>query len=195
MKTLLLLTICALLYSCSTLKVAPDKNLGNIKAIGIETFYGTKADNIYTDHVKASIDKIMNVFNSENHGFQVHKKIRTDRAYLTLDFSKVKIVKNSGVAAGFIVTAIGLIATPILVLEATEQTAIAAFWYLPVNKIECTGTLSSYLNSGNASSQRLLIQTGAMFRRKDKRISVTVNKFENAFYNILLDLEKQLKSH
>jgi len=33
-----------------------------------------------------------------------------------------------------------------------------------------------------------------MFRKKTKRISVTKGKFEVALYNMLLDLEKQLKS-
>jgi hypothetical protein len=195
MKPLFLILLTLLFFSCNTLKIASDKNTSNVTSIGIQTNYTKRANNTFKDTIESSIEKVITQFNNEKHAFSVHKKETSDRSYLTLDFSKVRIVSNGGVAAGYIISGIGLIASPILVFEWSGESAILAFWYFPVNRIEYISSLSPYLNAEKGPKQANLIQSGAMFRNKSKRIEVTKTKFEAYFYNSLLNLEKQLKTH
>lgn len=195
MRAFLLLPLTLLFLSCNSLKISGSKNANNVSSIGIETNYAKRVSSAYKDSIEASIEKVISQFNSEKHVFSIHKKETSDSSYLTLNFSKVRFVSNGGVAAGYIVSGIGLIASPILVFEWSGESAILAFWYFPVNRIEYTSSLSPYLNANRGPSQQNLIQSGAMFRSKSKRIEVTRTKFEVYLYNSLLELEKQLKSH
>ncbi len=183
------------LGSCNILKVAGDKNGNNVTDIGIETIYENRANNLYTDTVNAAVENVISRFNTEKHIFGVHKKGKTDKAYLTLDFSKIKIVSNGGVIAGYVISALGILVAPIAVYELSEKTFLLAFYYLPENRIEYKASLSPYLNDIKGRPQHALIQTGAMFKKMSKRINVTKTKFEVALYNMLLNLEKQLRAH
>ena len=195
MKILYFIVFLLSLTSCNVLKLAADKNANNVTTIGIQSNYGNRANNLYKDTVDAVIETVMNRFNAEKHIFDVHKKTKTDKAYLTLDFSKIKIVSNGGVIAGYVVSAIGLLVAPVAVYVLSEKTFLLAFYYFPLNIIEYQASLSSYLNDTKGKQQRISVQTGAMFRKMSKRISVTKEKFDMALYKMLLDLEKQLKTH
>lgn len=134
-------------------------------------------------------------FNNEHHSFSVHKKTAADKAYLTLNFSKLKIVSNGGATVGYVVSALGLIATPLAVYQLSDQTVLLAFWYFPANRFIYQGSLSPSLEGGKGVPQPFMVESGALFRNKEKRLEATKTNFEKQLYKTLLKLEKQIQSH
>lgn len=195
MKNASLLLILLAFTSCKVLKLADDKNATNVKDIGIEANYGGKANNQYSKEIDASIENVITKFNSEHHAFKLHKKEKDDVAYYTLDFSKIKIVGPGGAAAGYFISALGLIATPIYAYTASEHSLFLAFYYFPANRVLYKGTLSPWLNKSPSLSHQFVAESGALFRNKVQRVAATKRNFEKQLYKTMLYLEKQVNKN
>lgn len=193
MKKIALVAFSFLLFGCTTGKLTLSKNVQPFKTIAIETSYGQYADNEYKDTIESSVNRLIKVFNTENHKFNLNRRNPKDNFYVMLDFSEICVANNQQVTAGFIISAIGLLVTPIAMLNLTDGQFVVGFWYAPKNKVIYNFTLSESLNSKNVS-QEFQNATGAIFKPKAKRLSSVNEVFYQSLYNTFLNLEAQLKN-
>lgn len=187
-----LICLFVIFSSCKILKVAETRNVSNTKQIGIDVMFDAKATNEYSKEVEASINNVIQKFNNEHHLFSVHRKTANDDTYLTLNVSKIKIVSNGGAAVGYAVSAIGLIAAPIVTLQLSEQTFLLGFWYFPANKITYQGSLSPSLDNGKGTVQTFYAESGALFRSKEGRIVATKKTLNNFYITAFEELKSNL---
>src|SRR5437868_5153 len=108
------LPVLVLLFcSCKTLRIADEKNARNTPSIGIEWNYSESVNEKLPHRIDSVISGVMSQFNSEGHSFSVHKKLPKDKDYLALDFEKGKVVSKGEKIAGYAISGLGLIVTPI----------------------------------------------------------------------------------
>lgn len=194
MKAIVYSCFILLFCSCANLKIATNRTTTNTTSIGIERVYDADINDLNKDSLEKVIQRVMDRFNSEKHAFNVHNKLPKEKDFLTLDFSKAKIASNGTVAIGYTVSALGLIASPILVYVLSEKSFLLFFWYFPTNKIYYSTTLSPSLADDKGATINVRIETDALFRNKRKRMEVSLRKFEKVLYESLLDIESQLKN-
>jgi len=181
-------------YSCTTLKIAGNKNAGNTKDIGMAWSYSDKVNQELQGKIDDAIASIIQRFNAEEHAFDVHKKEQTDKDYLTIDFAKGKIVGPGEKAAGYIVSALGLIVVPAVLIGA-DAGFIVAFYFLPTHKIDGVMSLSSNLAADKGSKRRLLVEAGALFSKTSKKVDRLIVKFSDNLYASLVKMDEQISSN
>jgi hypothetical protein len=179
--------------SCQTLKVATEKNTRNTSSIGIEWSYNDRVNEKLQPRLDSVINKMMADFNAERHSFTVHKKLAKDKDYLSIDFNKGKIVSKGERIVGYVVSAMGLIATPIY-LASADLGFIAAFAYWPSNNIQDQIQLSGTLAKGRGR-KNTRVETGALFARSSKQVDKLLTKFSTQLRNELVKIETQLEKH
>jgi hypothetical protein len=184
------LSICFTLYSCTFFHIAESKR--NISDLAIEWDFSQKVNPVYKEKIDSVFEAVMNRFNADNHSFSVHKRLRGEENYLTLSFVKGKFVSKGGLIAGYIISGLGLVAAPATILYLSEGTMIAAFYYFPTDNLSISGSLSPALSDDKAGKMFTLVQTGALFSNKTKRMKKISKKLDQRIYKILLKLDKQL---
>lgn len=195
MKLLLSVLALSWLCSCNTLYVSQTKKAANTTDIGVEWNYGA-----VPDVLQQKIDSVLGVemenFNKEDHSFAVHRRQprEKEKDYISLDFEKGKVVGTGGKIAGYIVTAVGLIAVPIT-LVTVESPVIFGFYYWPVHNVRSSITLSPNLSGEKKNNKFLVISTGALFASTDGQVKKLVQKYADGFRKTLLDIETQLAQH
>jgi len=181
--------IATFLVSCTTLRI-PEIQKQNIKDIGVEwNIDSATMNNVYLPKIDSTLDACINRFNKETHQFKVHRKRLTDSAYLTLYFENGRFVTNAGVALGYIISGLGLIATPIYTISSSNGNAFLAFWYFPRDNIKYSAVLSPSINSVKRGEQFIVVQSGACFSSKNARIKAVIDKLSSSFYSLLRQLE------
>ena len=192
MKQLLFFLALCWLCSCNTLYVSQTKNQGNTPSIGVEWNYGDISNDILQQKIDSIIVAEMDRFNSQKHSFTVHRKKPRDKEkdYISVDFTKAKVVGTGGKIAGYVITGLGL-ATPIY-LAATQQSYILAFYYWPNHSIMSKVTLSPNLSDERKNNKNLMVSTGALFASTNNQVEKMVRKYADGFHKTLLDIETQL---
>ncbi len=180
--------------SCKTLQVAENKNIKNTPSIGIEWNYSEKVNDKLLPKIDSVILKGINTFNSEKHSFSVHKKKPKDKDYLSLSFDKGKIVGGGEKAAGYIISTLGLIVAPAVLIGA-DAGFIVVFYFWPTHKIQGVMDLSPSMAADKGSIKRLYLETGALFSKNSKQVEKLLEKFSKAFYSSLIKIETQISSH
>jgi hypothetical protein len=193
MKQITIFFLCFLFFSCS-LKKASTRNAANTKSLALEWTYPSKITENLRLKLDSTIEVVMKQFNNEKHSFDVHKKTPIDKDYLTINFQKAKVVKNGEKIAGYIVSAIGLVVIP-YVLIASESPFILVFYYYPQHRLVPAFTLSPSLSSGKNNKISMLLSTGALFVSTDKQVNKLLNKFLGALNKTLSALDKQLQQN
>jgi hypothetical protein len=184
------LIICFTLYSCKPLQIAESKK--DITELGISWELGKKVNPVYKERIDSVFEAIINRFNSEKHSFTIHKRLPYEQNFLALQFEKGKFVKKGGLTAGYIVSGVGLLVAPAAILYATEGMYILAFYYFPMDNLVISGSLSPALSGNKTRPLHTLIESGALFSNKKKRINKISKKLDQRIYKILLKLDKQL---
>jgi hypothetical protein len=116
-----------------------------------------------------------------------------DKDYITIDFTRGKIVSNGEQIAGYAVSAIGLIALP-TALIVTEAPIFAAFYYLPQNKLEPKISLSPVLMAEKYRDKKLYLQKGTLFANRNKQAEKLVKQFAVKLKSTLINIENQVKA-
>jgi hypothetical protein len=196
MKQVVFACALCLLFSCNTLYVSQSKNQKNTPSIGVEWNFGDFPNEPLQRRIDSAILNEISRFNAEKHAFTVYERERRDKGkdYITLDLQKGKIVGTGGKIAGYSVTAIGVIATPVT-LVALESPLIFGFYYWPNHQITSKITLSSNLSDDRKNDKNLLVMTGALFASTGKQTDKLVKKYVDGFHKTLLDIETQLNRH
>lgn len=190
MKPLLIVTILLVfLSSCASLKISDDKK-ASVKDLSIDWVYSESVDSIYIPNIDSVMIAAMFSFNSHNHGFKIHKKMVGEQDGLTINFSRGKFTGDGEITASYIVSAIGLIATPIAVLSATNSQGVAFFWYFAADRIRVKASLSPTLAGKNSKTVKDYIQAGATFSNKSARMDRMCGKINDYVYSILLKLDE-----
>jgi hypothetical protein len=184
------LIICFALYSCKPLQIAETKK--DISDLGISWELAKKVNPVYKEKIDSVFEAIINRFNSEKHSFSVHKRLPFEQNFLALNFEKGKFVKKGGLTAGYIVSGVGLLVAPAAILYATEGMYILGFYYFPMDNLAISGSLSPALSGNKTRPLYTLVQTGALFSNKTKRMKKISKKLDQRIYKILLQLDKQL---
>ncbi len=186
------LVICLFLCSCGALKISASKT--NISDLGIYWHYPGKVNAIYQPRIDSVFDNVINKFNSEDHAFKVHKRSAEDLDYVQFTFNKGRFVSNAGVTTGYVLSGIGLIATPIIVLAATGGDYFGLFYYFPQDNLNISTSLSPSLVEDKVKLKTSTVEAGALFSNKTKRMNKISNKLESSIYKVLLNLDKQMTS-
>ncbi len=185
------LTIC--FYSCSTLKSDSGKTIKNTPDVGVEWEYSAKVNDAYQKNMDSVIKDEIQKFNSSGHAFNLHIKNRKDKDYISMEFKDGKIATKSQRTAGYIVSGVGLIATPALLI-ALHAGFVAAFYYIPENTFLMKCTYSDNLANPSSHGKKFNGSTGALFANKDKQVGKLFTKFSVKFETIMSNLEKELSS-
>ena len=128
-------------------------------------------------------------FNQSNHHFRVHRKAVSDSAYLTINFNRCRYVTDGGVALGYIVSGIGIIASPIYTLNISGGQFLFGFWYFPWDLIDYKVVLSPYISPDKNKEQNMFVKSGACFTGKEERIQRLVGRFAVSLQELLLQLD------
>lgn len=192
MRIAVLLFVCLSLFSCATLQVSDTRNASNVKDIGIEWNYDDRVNERYKPMIDSAITDAMNSFNAEKHLFMVHKKERKDKDYISIDFTKGKIVSGGEKAAGYILTTVGVAAIPILIV--VESPVIFGFYYLPQNMLQSTIALSPSLVADKYRDGKAVVASGALFSSQKKQVPKVVVKYATSFKKMLSGLENKISA-
>lgn len=184
---------CFLIHSCSpTLRIAESsKNIGI--DIAIEWTISPSASELFISKIDSVMNLVINLVNQEDHGFYVHKKRDNEEAQLTLDFEKIKFVSTGGQIAGYLVSGVGLIASPIIISTLTNQAFTLVFWYFPHDCISYSATLSADLDEDNRSRTiNRFVDSGVLFTSKSKRTDKISRRLKSSLYRVLLGLNGEV---
>lgn len=190
-KLLLLIIPFLIISSCATLQISDEKK-SQLKNLGIEWTYTDKVIDIYRPSIDSVMHSVINQFNTENHSYIVHDKTEQDSMYLTLEFNGSRFVSDDGLAVGYIITFLGLGVTPFATLIATNGTAVFAFWFIPADNLQMTGTLSPMISDNPEIKRKILVQAGALFSDKSMRIKNISKKTSAIITELLLNLDRQI---
>lgn len=191
MKLLAVICVCFTLFSCASLQVSQSRNKQNVSDIGIEWNYSSDVDDRYHRMTDSTIEASINNFNAEKHLFKVHKKGRKDKDFITVEFTKGKIVSPGQKAAGYIVTTLGIAAIPALVIA--ESPIVVGFYFIPQNSLESRISLSPSLAADKYRDKKMASYTGALFSNQKTQVPKVGTKYAVTFKQILLDLEKKIE--
>jgi hypothetical protein len=194
MRNIFLLFITIFFFSCKSLQVSETKTAKNLTSLGIEWDYSERVNEQYKPLIDAAIASVITDFNAEKHVFTVHKKAPRDKDkdYITIDFTRGKIVSKGEQIAGYAASTIGLIALP-AALIISEAPFIAAFYYLPQNKLEQKISLSPVLMAEKYRDKKLFLQKGTLFSNRNKQAEKLVKKFAIQLKSTLVNIENQVK--
>jgi hypothetical protein len=184
------LIICFILYSCKPLQIAESKK--DITDLGISWELTKKVNPVYKERIDSVFHAVMNRFNNEKHSFSVHKRLPYEQNFLALNFEKGKFVKKGGLIAGYFVSGVGLLVAPAAILYATEGMYILGFYYFPMDNLAISGSLSPALSGNKTRPLYTLVEKGALFSNKTKRMNKISKKLDQRIYKILVQLDKQL---
>jgi hypothetical protein len=106
-------------------------------------------------------------------------------------FKDGKIATRGDRIAGYIITGLGVLVTP-TVLIAVNPGFIFAFYYWPENKYLMKCSYSDNLAAPSSHGKNFNGETGALFAKKDKQVKKLFAKFSSKLDDILVNLEKEL---
>lgn len=72
------------------------------------------------------MDEVINTFNNEKHHFKIHKKAPGEENTLIFTIYKSKFCTPGDVTAGYVLSSIGLLVSPVLILS-HQRTSF--FWH------------------------------------------------------------------
>ncbi|NOU37176.1 MAG: hypothetical protein HOO89_00565 [Ferruginibacter sp.] len=188
-KTLLFFSLSILFFSCSSLKI-PKSKLA-FSELGIGWNYEQKVNPVYDTKIDSAFKMVINRFNRENHSFKVHERKINESNYLHCKFTNGKFVSKSGITTGYVVTGIGLFATPIIILSATNGGYFGFFYYLPHDNLDIEIYLSPASSDNKTKTIETKVSSLALFSNKNKRLNQQCKKLENTIYKMLINLDKQ----
>ena len=183
--------LCLFLFSCSFVRTVETRR--PFSDLGVDWNYAGKMNPVYKPIIDSTFEEIIRKFNSEAHSYKIHKRNPQDENYITFTFVNGKFVSNGGVTAGYIVSGLGLIATSAITLAASGATWLAAFYYFPADKLQIATMLSPSLAKRSKPSMSLL-EKGALFSTRSKRINKITVMLEKAIYEILGYLDRRMAS-
>ncbi|MEI6184765.1 MAG: hypothetical protein WCP65_04495, partial [Bacteroidota bacterium] len=168
----------------------PEAKKITIKDIGVEWIYDSSTVNdVYIPSIDSAIDATMAGFNQSDHHFKLHRKADSDSAYITINFNRCRYVTDGGLALGYIVSGIGIIATPIYTLANSGGHLLVGFWYFPCDVIDYKVELSPFISPDKNREQNMFVKSGACFATRDERIQKVVGRFAISLQEILQQLD------
>lgn len=180
--------VCLFFYSCQPSKIYIERKK-DFTDLGVEWTYSLRVNEMFKSKIDSIMDVAITQFNNEHHSFLVHKKISGEEDFLSLSFDKGRFVSDGGQAAGYIISGLGVIVSPIISLSSSGGKSFLTFWYLPHDNLIFHGTFSPSI-SNNIRPQKMFIQSGALFSNKQKRWSTITWQLANAIQQIFLDIDR-----
>ena len=191
MKIIALILGLFLFSSCNNLKLATGQK--SISSLAIDYSISDKVNPIYKSVIDSTIDATIVRFNNENRSFTAIKRGPNDEKGLTIDFTKGRFVSDGGITAGYIVSGLGLIVTPISLYLASGGELIGFFYYFPDDKIVISSSLSPSLSAKPGKKSNSWVMSGALFSSKSKRLAKISMRLDDRVYKMLTKLDKQVK--
>jgi len=190
-----------LLLSCAnprhfTEKVDLSNSARNIKKVGFTHNFLEKYD-LYKNFYDSTILEFITDFNKDNHLFKIIQQ-ENDSFNVNLQFNKTRFASKSSITTGYIVSALGLVAMPIITYNSSNRKFIAFAWYFPRDMCEFEFTNSKNLKLYSKRFGYRLLKYGAMFSNEKKREMNIKNGFynqlRNYFENIEIDIKRKIKN-
>lgn len=177
------------LYSCQPiLKIAETKKVLS-NEIAIEWLIDSDVNDIYIPEIDSVMNIVLNRFNGENHTVSIHKKREQEEASIKIVFKESKFASSGNLITGYIVSGLGLLASPVVITSITSGQALLMFWYFPNDVLRFSVTLSpNLLEDSRSFTHEQFVKSGAMFSNKTRRVNKISNKLESMLYKMLLDI-------
>lgn len=190
MKPFLIMAVTlAFLSSCATTNLTVKKNI-NLQNLPIDWAYSNSVDSEYIPNIDSVMLDILYRFNGVKHTYTLHKRLAGEQEGLTVNFSRGKFTGDDELAVSYLVSALGLIGSPITTASASNGKFILFFWYFAADHIQLDVSLSPELAGSDGQRVSGIIKSGATFSNKNARMDKISSEVEDYVYSILLSLDK-----
>lgn len=177
-------------FSCQSLKI-PAAKAKKIHDLGICWTTLEEVEDLDKIHIDSLMNGLIEKFNKEEHKFKVHKASFGEEKTLNVTFEKGKFMKKGAIAAGYIITGVGVTICPILVLAATEGAFVLFFWVIPRDHMEATLSLSPDI-CDDPINRKFRVGSSALFRSQKKRIQNINSKIQDKMHEELVKLDREI---
>jgi len=189
------LFFCFLLGSCGVVHVANDRNLENTKEIGVD-WTVNRVSGVAADYPE-TLDSLFEVAIKEyNRDAKVHFKKREagDSDYITLQLKEFKVVGHKEKVTGVVVSALGVIALPII-LTVANSSIVFGFCYIPSHELVGKVQVSSSLGGAKNKPVRFAARKTTLFGSNKKQLPILYNRFIAQLHLLFDEIEMDLKSN
>ena len=139
----------------------------NVKNVVVQLIHSNSADNGMID---SSVQEAINMYNKKSKALNISLYDGSSSENLiTINFSDAKLVSDGGLTAGYIISAIGLIALPIYTYQASGHTGIWFLAYDPHDRLNFKAKYTNWHTKKHLPSRTFRVRSEALFSNKGQR--------------------------
>lgn len=187
MKKIIYAITAVALSSCSTLQIAQRENANPVQTIGLRKVYNENIPQSLQERIDSVVVSVVNQFNNEHHSFQLTPYQATDQHFITLDFSKAKLITRRHRNISYVLNG-----TVPLISVAAGMTMPVLLNYTPKHKINSTLVVSQGLCDKDHNSSRLRSRAGVLFSNVDVKENKLLAKYSARLYHKLEAIDSLL---
>jgi hypothetical protein len=113
---------------------------------------------------------------------------------LTIHFSRGKFTGDGEITASYIVSALGIIASPLIIYSATDGHGLLFFWYFAADGMMVKANLSPELAGDNKKKVKQYLRAGATFSNPTARMDRMCTQINDYIREILTNLDASTKN-
>lgn len=181
-----LLMLCLILFTQCTSNRLSMREGQQIEELGVCLTFAPNVPAEFQEQFEESLDQYIVKYNSEAHAFKLTEC--QDNSSLQLRIEDVKYTTSTDRATGIVVSALGLVALPAVLVSSGAQ-FIAAFYYFPNNFTLATTAFSNDIAHPSLGVMQKVYKTGGMFGNDEKQRIRHAKKFELHLNTLFTEIE------
>lgn len=188
MKIILYLSAILLLTSCINSKKGSVNQI-IAKQVYLKIDYGRSEENQFVD---SNVNITLAEFNKRNKTMQIHlyeDHFSDSPNIAALRFSDLSFASDDAIIAGYITSAVGLIATPLVTMNNSNNKFLLAFWYTPRDFANFDFSYRNFNSRSRGSNFMNKVHSGSLFRSKHKRGVCIAKAFRSELYHIFSSID------
>lgn len=178
------------LNACSTQKTVRTNKVNPQNAY-IKIEYGKQNESLFVD---TNINIVISEFNKRNKTLQLQlysDAVADSPNIVTIRCSDLGLASEAAIISGYVTSAVGLIAAPLIALNNSNKNFLVAFWYFPRDIV----SFDVSYNTKNSRHEKQLFykaNSGAMFRNKNRRGVAIARAFRSELFGFFYTLSQNL---
>lgn len=185
-----ILMLCLVLFTQCTSNRLSMREGQQIEELGVCLTFAPDVPAEFQEQFEESLDQYMVAYNNEPHAFKLTDC--QDNTSLQLRIEDVKYTTATDRATGIVVSTLGLVALPAVLVSAGAQ-FIAAFYYFPNNYTLATTIFSDDIAHPTLGAMQKVYKTGGMFGSDEKQRERHARKFEVHLNTLFSEIESTYK--